>query len=94
MLSKNSGIDHPLCEDCAKTLIENLETALRNSEEENKRYEGYLRTLSQEKGEGEELDDQLRGYRKEEKELKRQIAALEEERLRIEVLVYTRNMTM
>lgn len=86
MLSKNSGIDHPLCEDCAKTLIENLETTLRNSEEENKRYEGYLRALNEEKRGGEELDNQLRGCRQEERELKRQIAALEEERLQIEVV--------
>ena len=88
MLSKNSSIDHPLCEDCAKTLIENLETALRNSEEENKRYEIYLRALNEEEKDGKDLGDQLRGCRQEEKELKRQIAALEEERLQIEVLVH------
>ena len=84
MLSRKSRVDHPLCEDCAKSLIEELETALRQSEEDNKGYELFLRTMD-EREERAGLEEELRICRQEERELKRQITELEQERIQIEV---------
>ena len=78
-------MDHPLCEDCAKSLIEDLETALRQSEDDNKGYEGFLRTMDEERGDTAGVDQALRACRQEEKELRRQLEELEQERVETEV---------
>ena len=53
LLSDNAGeIDHPLCEECTDTILENMDQQLKLSEEEAQQYHSFLQKL-----EGESEDD-------------------------------------
>jgi len=48
MLSDNSQVDHPLCEECTDSLLENIERQLELAEQEAQEYQDYLNNLNQE----------------------------------------------
>ena len=39
MLSDNSSIDHPLCEECTDTLLQSLESQLEQAEQDSQQYQ-------------------------------------------------------
>jgi beclin 1 len=43
ILSNNTEIDHPLCDECCDTLITLLDTELRDAEEESNQYAAFLK---------------------------------------------------
>ena len=45
ILSNQSSVDHPLCEDCADFLMDKMDSKLKILEEECKNYREYLATL-------------------------------------------------
>jgi beclin 1 len=48
MLSDNSQVDHPLCEECTDTLLENMEQQLELAEQDSQEYQEYLTLLNNE----------------------------------------------
>ena len=53
LLSNNAGeVDHPLCEECTDTILEQMDQQLKLSEEEAQQYHSFLQKL-----EGEQEDD-------------------------------------
>jgi len=48
MLSDNSQVDHPLCEECVDTLLESLELQLELAEQDSQEYKEYLDQLTEE----------------------------------------------
>ena len=42
MLSDNSSIDHPLCEECTDTLLQSLESQLEQAEQDSQQYQVSL----------------------------------------------------
>lgn len=63
LLSNNSDVDHPLCDECTDTLLELMDNQLRQTEAEWKDYNDYLKKLEDDKedlnleGLEKELDD-------------------------------------
>lgn len=45
ILSNTSSVDHPLCEECADSVIDKMDQKLKTLEEECKDYREYLETL-------------------------------------------------
>lgn len=43
IISNNTEIDHPLCDECTDTLINLLDTELRAAEEESNQYADFLK---------------------------------------------------
>ena len=39
MLSNNSSVDHPLCEECTDTLLQRLEQQLEQAEQDSQQYQ-------------------------------------------------------
>ena len=39
MLSDNSSIDHPLCEECTDTMLQSLESQLEQAEQDSQQYQ-------------------------------------------------------
>lgn len=62
IISNNTEIDHPLCDECCDTLINLLSTELRAAEEESVEYEEFLKRLENEpeNDDVEALEEQLR----------------------------------
>jgi len=48
MLSDNSTVDHPLCEECTDTLLQSLEQQLELAEQDSQQYQEYLNKLNSE----------------------------------------------
>lgn len=48
IMSSNSYIDHPLCEECADTLLDLMDQQLRLTEEELNDYSNFLRKIENE----------------------------------------------
>merc|ERR1719495_2204679 len=48
MLSDNSSVDHPLCEECTDTLLQSLEQQLELAEQDSQQYQEYLNKLNSE----------------------------------------------
>ncbi|CAL8080854.1 unnamed protein product [Orchesella dallaii] len=71
ILSNNTEIDHPLCDECCDTLITLLESEQRASEDECKQYEDFLKKLESESDteDIEILDAQLKDLKVEETKL-------------------------
>lgn len=44
-LSSNSGIDHPLCEECTDTLLDMMDKELKNTKQDFQEYSDFLKTL-------------------------------------------------
>lgn len=55
-LSSNSGIDHPLCEECTDTLLDMMDKELKNTKQDFQEYSDFLKTLDSESNSEEDLE--------------------------------------
>lgn len=80
-LSSNSEIDHPLCEECADSMLEIMDRELRIAEDEWDVYKTYLDELEQQREAPnvDALDKELDELKRSEKQLLSQLAELKEE---------------
>uniref|UniRef100_A0A069DT97 Putative beclin-like protein n=1 Tax=Panstrongylus megistus TaxID=65343 RepID=A0A069DT97_9HEMI len=81
IVSSNSEIDHPLCEECTDTLIEMIDQQLKLTEDELHDYSQFLKKLQNETHieSIEALQEELKGLRTEEDRLMYELKALQEE---------------
>jgi len=87
MLSDNSSVDHPLCEECTDTLLQSLEQQLELAEQDSQLYQEFLNTLSKETEEGStvgQLEGELAAAQREEEELVRELEQLKVENSGVE----------
>ncbi|XP_064598000.1 beclin-1-like [Liolophura sinensis] len=82
VMSGQSHVDHPLCEECTDTLLDQLDNQLRITEDECRDYREFLETLgtSDEKVNEEALDTELAQLRAEEQALQQQLESVSGER--------------
>lgn len=88
MLSDNSTVDHPLCEECTDTLLQSLEQQLELAEQDSQEYQEFLARLNQETEEGSgvgELEAELAQLRLEEQQLVEELASVKQENARTDV---------
>ncbi|XP_023177920.2 beclin-1-like protein [Drosophila hydei] len=80
-LSSNSEIDHPLCEECADSMLEIMDRELRIAEEEWHVYKTYLNELEQQQEipNVDALDKELQQLKDSEQELLKELANLKAE---------------
>ncbi|GAB6018451.1 Beclin-1 [Chamberlinius hualienensis] len=83
VLSDQSDVDHPLCEECTDNLLDQMDDQLKMTEEELKDYSEFLERLKQSPAEDDilELDNELHRLRMEEAELERELRKVEEDKL-------------
>uniref|UniRef100_A0A8D9EGZ1 Beclin-1-like protein n=1 Tax=Cacopsylla melanoneura TaxID=428564 RepID=A0A8D9EGZ1_9HEMI len=55
-LSSNSGIDHPLCEECTDTLLDMMDKELKHTKQDFQEYSDFLKTLDSESNSEEDLE--------------------------------------
>jgi beclin 1 len=86
ILSGQSEVDHPLCEECTDTLLDQLDQQLKTTEDECKDYRDFLERLSSTKVTVDEasLDEELRQLEAEEEVLKSQLEEVELQKGRLE----------
>ncbi|XP_066264568.1 beclin-1-like isoform X2 [Branchiostoma lanceolatum] len=94
IMSGQTDVDHPLCEECTDTLLDQLDQQLRIIEDECKDYREFLEKLKlteDHSTEEQQLESQLNKLKAEEKELMRVLEQVETERSDIarEVVVET-----
>lgn len=79
ILSGQSEIDHPLCEECTDALLDKLDFELKSAEDECKVYRDYLEKLNTTSENVDEtaLDEELRQLEAEEEALKAQLEEVE-----------------
>ncbi|XP_061765624.1 beclin-1 isoform X2 [Nerophis ophidion] len=81
IMSGQTDVDHPLCEECTDTLLDNLDTQLNITENECQNYKQCLELLSQLQVEDEEtLLTELQQLKDEEASLVQELEAVEEQR--------------
>lgn len=75
ILSGQTEVDHPLCEECTDTLLDNLDLQLKITEDECKDYRDFLEQLNSKQDTVDEasLDEELRQLEAEEEALKSQL---------------------
>ncbi|KAK1794443.1 hypothetical protein P4O66_011310 [Electrophorus voltai] len=81
IMSGQTDVDHPLCEECTDTLLDHLDTQLNITENECQNYKNCLELLSQlqEEDKG-TLLSQLQQLRQEEDQLIQELEAIEKQR--------------
>merc|ERR1719495_2505910 len=82
MLSDNSSVDHPLCEECTDTLLESMEQQLELAEQDSQEYQEYLTALNNETEDSSSvaaLEDELRQLMDEETQLMHELQELKNE---------------
>lgn len=87
MLSDNSSVDHPLCEECTDTLLQRLEQQLEQAEQDSQQYQEYLTKLSNETEDQSQvaaLEEELNNLMREEQQLVEELRDLKEENKIIE----------
>ena len=83
-MSGQSGVDHPLCEECTDTLLDQLDQQLKITEDELKDYKVFFNKLNDKPAlDTEALSKELTDLRKEEEELIRQLEEVEKEREKV-----------
>ncbi|KAI0212943.1 Beclin-1 [Lamellibrachia satsuma] len=82
ILSGQSEVDHPLCEECTDTLLDLLDQELKMTEDECKDYRDFLENLSSSEEETDEkaLDEELQRLQVEEETYRRQLSSVEADR--------------
>ncbi|MFT7814714.1 beclin-1 isoform X1 [Arapaima gigas] len=81
IMSGQTDVDHPLCEECTDTLLDHLDTQLNITENECQNYKKCLELLSQLREEEEDtLLAELRQLKEEEESLIQQLEAIEGQR--------------
>lgn len=85
ILSGQSEVDHPLCEECTDNLLDLLDQQFRTTEDECKDYNNFLETLEKSKVVEDEkaLDDEMKALEEEEALLRQQLESIETERTQI-----------
>lgn len=80
-MSGQSSIDHPLCEECTDTLLDQLDQQLKITDDELKDYKVFLNKLNDKPSlDGDTLSRELEELRKEEEELIKKLEEIEMER--------------
>ncbi|KAH3708329.1 hypothetical protein DPMN_067777 [Dreissena polymorpha] len=83
IMSGQSTVDHPLCEECTDTLLNHLDDQLKVTEEECRDYRNFLDCLENNGDEYEAdeiaLDDQLKKLKAEEETLRQQLQQVQRE---------------
>ncbi|ESO97066.1 hypothetical protein LOTGIDRAFT_226844 [Lottia gigantea] len=79
IMSGQSEVDHPLCEECTDTLLDHLDNQLKITEDECRDYRDFLTQLDHEKEDINEkaLDEELKQLKLEEETLYKQLALAE-----------------
>ncbi|XP_046377127.1 beclin-1-like [Haliotis rufescens] len=82
IMSGQSEVDHPLCEECTDNLLDQLDHQLKVTEDECKDYRDFLEKLGTSGDEVDEkaLDNELKQLQAEEETLKQQLSSVEKER--------------
>ena len=84
IMSGQSSIDHPLCEECTDTLLDQLDKQLKITEDELKDYKVFFNKLNDKPSlDTEALSKELTELRKEEEELIRKLEEVEKEREKV-----------
>jgi len=82
MLSDNSQVDHPLCEECTDSLLENIEKQLELAEQEAQEYQDYLHNLNEETEDSScvsSLEAELQQLQLQQSELNQELETLKQE---------------
>lgn len=89
IMSGQSEVDHPLCEECTDTLLDQLDLQLDFTEKECKQYNDFLNNMDtdEETVDLKTLDDELRKLQIEEKDLREQLEKVESERAELSNLI-------
>ncbi|EDO42490.1 predicted protein [Nematostella vectensis] len=81
IMSGQTEVDHPLCEECTDALLDQLDQQLRITEDELKDYKEFLHKLNSQQLTGSEsLSKELEDLQKEEEELINRLDEVEQER--------------
>jgi len=94
MLSENSTVDHPLCEECTDTMLQCLEQQLEQAELDSQQYQEYLTNLNNETEESSnlgQLQAELDSLKLEEQELVQELDTLKQENEDIDSSLETQN---
>lgn len=84
IMSGHSSIDHPLCEECTETLLDQLDQQLKITDDELKDYNVFFNKLNEKPSvDTDALSKELAELRKEEEELVRQLEEVEKEREKV-----------
>lgn len=84
IMSGQSTIDHPLCEECTDTLLDQLDQQLKITDDELKDYKVFFEKLNDKPSlDGEALSKELEKLRKEEQELIKKLEEIEMERSKV-----------
>ena len=84
IMSGQSDVDHPLCEECTDTLLDQLDQQLKITEDELKDYKIFLDKLNDKQTlDAEMLSTELDKLRKEEAELISKLKEVEKEREKV-----------
>ena len=84
IMSGHSNIDHPLCEECTDTLLDQLDQQLKITDDELKDYKVFFNKLNDKPSvDTGALSKELAELRKEEEELIRQLEEVEKEREKV-----------
>lgn len=94
LLSDQSEIKHPLCEECADFIMDQMDSRLEQIEEECKEYKDYLESLQRKQRSSDgmedekkilsELEEKASALEKEEKDLLRELEEVEHEQKRVD----------
>lgn len=89
VMSGQSEVDHPLCEECTDTLLDQLDHQLKITEDECKDYRDFLENLGSNECDVKEeaLDEELKQLKAEEEELRKQLESVELERQKVNDLI-------
>ena len=83
-MSGNTEVDHPLCEECTDSLLNQLDQQLHTAERELENYKELMKTLEKQDDFDEEaLDSELAQLRIEEKELLEELNKVEQDREKV-----------
>ena len=84
IMSGQSTIDHPLCEECTDTLLDQLDQQLKITDDELKDYKVFFEKLNDKPSlDGEALSKELEKLRKAEQELIKKLEEIEMERSKV-----------
>ena len=84
IMSGNTEVDHPLCEECTDSLLNQLDQQLHTAERELENYKELMKTLEKQDDFDEEaLDSELAQLRIEEKELLEELNKVEQDREKV-----------
>lgn len=86
IMTGQSTVDHPLCEECTDTLLNQLDDQLKITEEECRDYRNFLEKLdvNEDVEDDAALDDELQKLKAEEETLRKQLAQVEKEQIHVQ----------